>query len=1048
MTDIAVAALKPSSVAMPMAAKKTVRKPKTHTEFAHDMEPEAACLMLQASATGNVLFIRRGDKGDHPGEWALPGGHIEKGEPPMIASLREMREETGFINETGKDPSPLSSLHTGDVQLAIYKLNIPNEFIPTLNDESKGWAWAPLDNPPQPFHTGLKGKEDKLHGLDKAANEATHSELTHTIRFPPPEGPGGERAINVEFRNGSVGKESLKESKKAWKLNTTTHDEKSSKAEACYTDGPVDKEPCKTCSMFQTPDGCIAVEGDIEPNGHCDFYEADAGALKKDEDEIDSEIEQAEIHGLDTDFKENEHPRDDDGKFTSGGGTGGGSFQEGTQHFSAESDLPEGLNGIKFNKFSPPEDWNAVEGINKELKEAPLKGKPPYDYLNHKDEIVSVAGKKPASGVFITEPDGRVWIIKPKNRFGGYKQTFPKGKVDEGLSPQANAIKEAWEESGLHVKITGIVGEFEGDTSISRIYTAERIGGSPKDYGEETDGVVLAKPEDLHSLLNRSRDRAIASKAGIKEPPKPEKKPYSGGSFKSHIGGEKEAKPAEKLSPAAGEGSQKPLKMSDLTQTGGKLGSNPGGRYKDKDGNEYYIKKSKSPEHAKNEYLAGSLFKLAGAGTLDYVPTDNSNSIATRWQKLDKTNAKDFTPEERKKAQDDFAVHAWTSNWDAAGLDYDNQSTKSGKVVSNDLGGALSFRAQGAPKGQAFGNTVGEWETLRDKKINPQNANLFGGMTQEQLKQSAKRVTDIPDAAIRKAVKDNGLGDDMANKLIARKKDIAKKIGLQAADVQMKKKKKKRNGSFKEVQHNGRLPESEADTFGSFIDSKERREPMRKSFAGDAALHYRRKTEQLIAMDRAILNSIRADGSLRLARLALDESMRSYDHDGRLHVSSANLSKAVVNPYIGSEIPDYERLGLDPKKIYYLYRDPEELKKAAATFNGLPLLSQHQPVTADSHDHKLVVGSTGTNAIFQYPYIKNSLVVWPEGDIEKIEKDDKRQLSAGYRYTADMTRGVAPNGEKYDGVMRDIVGNHVALVEEGRAGPDVVVGDSKLRKNS
>ncbi|MCV5420626.1 DUF2213 domain-containing protein, partial [Escherichia coli] len=30
----------------------------------------------------------------------------------------------------------------------------------------------------------------------------------------------------------------------------------------------------------------------------------------------------------------------------------------------------------------------------------------------------------------------------------------------------------------------------------------------------------------------------------------------------------------------------------------------------------------------------------------------------------------------------------------------------------------------------------------------------------------------------------------------------------------------------------------------------------------------------------------------------------------------------------------------------------------------------------------------------------------------------------------------------YDGVMRDIVGNHVALVTEGRAGSDVVVGDS------
>ena len=41
-----------------------------------------------------------------------------------------------------------------------------------------------------------------------------------------------------------------------------------------------------------------------------------------------------------------------------------------------------------------------------------------------------------------------------------------------------------------------------------------------------------------------------------------------------------------------------------------------------------------------------------------------------------------------------------------------------------------------------------------------------------------------------------------------------------------------------------------------------------------------------------------------------------------------------------------------------------------------------------------------------------------------------------------MTPGESPDGEAYDGVMRDIVGNHVALVETGRAGPDVVVGDS------
>ena len=43
-----------------------------------------------------------------------------------------------------------------------------------------------------------------------------------------------------------------------------------------------------------------------------------------------------------------------------------------------------------------------------------------------------------------------------------------------------------------------------------------------------------------------------------------------------------------------------------------------------------------------------------------------------------------------------------------------------------------------------------------------------------------------------------------------------------------------------------------------------------------------------------------------------------------------------------------------------------------------------------------------------------------------------------------MTSGTTNEGVHYDGVMRSIRGNHVALVEAGRAGADVIVGDSLL----
>lgn len=176
------------------------------------------------------------------------------------------------------------------------------------------------------------------------------------------------------------------------------------------------------------------------------------------------------------------------------------------------------------------------------------------------------------------------------------------------------------------------------------------------------------------------------------------------------------------------------------------------------------------------------------------------------------------------------------------------------------------------------------------------------------------------------------------------------------------------------------------------------------------------------------------------------ESVREKDVDGRLHVKVANISKACVNPYLGREIPDYEQLGLDPDRVYKLLRDPEELKKAAPTFNNLPLLDDHVAVNADDHRPDRVVGSLGTDANFEHPFLKNSLVVWARHGIDGVESDEQKEISCSYRYQADMTPGTY-EGEPYDGVMRGIVGNHAALVKKGRAGSDVVVGDSSIEES-
>lgn len=198
--------------------------------------------------------------------------------------------------------------------------------------------------------------------------------------------------------------------------------------------------------------------------------------------------------------------------------------------------------------------------------------------------------------------------------------------------------------------------------------------------------------------------------------------------------------------------------------------------------------------------------------------------------------------------------------------------------------------------------------------------------------------------------------------------------------------------------------------------------------------------------DAALKQSLVGDCATEVIAMDEEVSVRTYDDDGRLRVAVSNISKANVCPYLGSEIPGWEELGLEKDKIYKLFRDPDELAKAADSFNGIQLMMRHVPVNADDAQQWDVVGTTGTDAVFEAPYLKNSLVVWTRAGIEAVESERQKELSSAYHYTPDMTPGEY-EGEKYDGVMRRISGNHLALVKEGRVGPDAVVGDSKEKIN-
>jgi uncharacterized protein len=177
-------------------------------------------------------------------------------------------------------------------------------------------------------------------------------------------------------------------------------------------------------------------------------------------------------------------------------------------------------------------------------------------------------------------------------------------------------------------------------------------------------------------------------------------------------------------------------------------------------------------------------------------------------------------------------------------------------------------------------------------------------------------------------------------------------------------------------------------------------------------------------------------------------SVRTRDENGYMHVAKTHISKAGVNPYYGREIPGWMELGLKADKIYQVYRPKEELEKGALTFNNVPLLYIHTPLSATDieDDKEKVVGSTGTDAEMNGEYLDNSLVIWEQGYIDKVESGEQREISAAYRY--DVVEEVGNyEGKPYTLKMTNIRGNHAALVEEGRAGSDVLVADSNTIKN-
>ncbi len=162
--------------------------------------------------------------------------------------------------------------------------------------------------------------------------------------------------------------------------------------------------------------------------------------------------------------------------------------------------LPAALNGIAFQPWraAPRDDagWTALAG-REDVFDEPA--------------FVPAPDRKVAAGVVIVEGDGRIWVVHPSNGFGGYAATFPKGTADPGMPLRATAIREAWEESGLHVVLTGFLADATRSRSRTRYYLGRRIGGCPSDMGWESPAVSLVPRALLHTVLVNPNDAALVA---------------------------------------------------------------------------------------------------------------------------------------------------------------------------------------------------------------------------------------------------------------------------------------------------------------------------------------------------------------------------------------------------------------------------------------------------------------------------------------------------------------------------------------------------------
>lgn len=164
--------------------------------------------------------------------------------------------------------------------------------------------------------------------------------------------------------------------------------------------------------------------------------------------------------------------------------------------------------------------------------------------------------------------------------------------------------------------------------------------------------------------------------------------------------------------------------------------------YKDSKGKKWIFKPGSHPKHAANEFLANRLYKKFGVKVPQSFAAKVEGDFGTVTEYLENSVALGEANGLKNKVAKNFLVDVLLANWDTLGTNWnmDNIRVKNGEVYRVDVGGSLLYRAQGETKGDRFSNIPNELKTLRDPNISYFGSDVFGKLTDDELKNQFTRL--------------------------------------------------------------------------------------------------------------------------------------------------------------------------------------------------------------------------------------------------------------------------------------------------------------------